>query len=306
MGGVGDRPKRGIAARLHGGDLVNGKVDAPTAGAEDEANAPGAGGVVVHIAKAGHKQGLAGGAEGHGNEAREALHVGIGDDGQRVKVLWMNASGNPAFEDRMRKAERRNALAAAADSFDVGPQPGAEGAYGTKTRDGKRAKHNRMEDTAGNGRNDASMSQERASECSNDPWPPYCCVILRDLTGRYLLEKRPGTARVAAGTLTCFGGKRERGETPAQCVRRELSEELAFDRAGTVGALERTVTLRASDGRLVAWFFRAEAPSGSVRALEAGYGAVWLTAEELTAAPLSPWHRAALEGERAGLREVVG
>jgi 8-oxo-dGTP pyrophosphatase MutT (NUDIX family) len=53
-------------------------------------------------------------------------------------------------------------------------------------------------------------------------WPEYVCAIIEDGEGRLLVESRPHNARVAAGKLTCFGGRREAAETPEECLRREL------------------------------------------------------------------------------------
>ena len=59
---------------------------------------------------------------------------------------------------------------------------------------------------------------EGASVLETEELPRYCCVILEeesDITGTaWLLEGRPPDAAVAAGQLTCFGGKREPGEEP--------------------------------------------------------------------------------------------
>src|SRR5579859_7212422 len=61
------------------------------------------------------------------------------------------------------------------------------------------------------------------------PWPKYVCAILEDAEGRFLLESRLDDARLAAGRLTCFGGRREDDESPEECLRRELREELNWE-----------------------------------------------------------------------------
>lgn len=143
--------------------------------------------------------------------------------------------------------------------------------------------------------------------------PPYCCAILREPGGALLLEARPPDAAVAAGELTCFGGKREAGEDPADCVARECREELAF----TLQSPSRAVDLYV-DGELIAWFYEAGAPPReAARAKEAGRRAVWLDGASLRSAVegaaasprrvsvdgamLSPWHECVLRAHAAGL-----
>ena len=56
---------------------------------------------------------------------------------------------------------------------------------------------------------------------------PFSCAILRR-GDKLLAEVRGADAQAAAGRLTCYGGKRERGETSLQCLVRELNEELGW------------------------------------------------------------------------------
>jgi 8-oxo-dGTP pyrophosphatase MutT (NUDIX family) len=122
---------------------------------------------------------------------------------------------------------------------------------------------------------------------------------LRDAAGRYLLERRPADARDAPGLLTCFGGKRNRGEHPDRCIRRELFEELNW-RTGAL-RIERCVRLVDGDRAEVAWFYRASAPGPTVRARPLdGVRLEWVGSDALAGAELSGWHRAALEAERDG------
>lgn len=204
------------------------------------------------------------------------------------------------------------------------------------------------------------------------PWPAFCCAILRDDQGRYLLERRPpsfpqttagprgkrsaqspraGTqtpresdsvpteadaqpevAPAAASTsppasptssrpprvhlITCFGGSRERGESPEQCIRRELMEELGWEPGpGKLQPVVRLInigpkTLRfrggpVKPGTAIAWFYRGRAPRHETTLItEPGYQAVWMTLEELRAAELSSWHRDVIEAELRGLDRV--
>lgn len=132
----------------------------------------------------------------------------------------------------------------------------------------------------------------------DDPcWPRYCNAILRDARGRYLLEARsPGEAE-APGQLTCFGGGREPGESPEECIRRELTEELGF----RTDLLELCVVLRhRRDGHPISWFFRGPAPEESAIRTEPGVRFVWCAWHELDRLPVGAWNRAALVAEREG------
>lgn len=128
------------------------------------------------------------------------------------------------------------------------------------------------------------------------PWPQYACAILEDNAGRLLLESRPPTARFAAGRLTCFGGRREEGEAPEECVLRELQEELGWQPT----ALEFRVALWVA-GELIAWFYHAEFDA-TLEQLQVppGYQALLATPAEFANLPLSPWHAAVLAAWRNG------
>ena len=63
--------------------------------------------------------------------------------------------------------------------------------------------------------------------------------------------------QVAAGALTCFGGKREPGESPLACVVRELREELSLELDAS--QLRRSVDLFV-DGKAVAGYLGAFHP----------------------------------------------
>ncbi len=137
--------------------------------------------------------------------------------------------------------------------------------------------------------------------------PEYCCAILRDRAGRYLIERRPAHSSHQPRRLTCFGGGREEGESPEACITRELREELTWDEGliRSVG-LRRAVRLE-SRARFIAWFFAGEPvdPACPIRC-EHGYEAVWLSEGRLLAEPsLSSWHKAAISALIRGEQVAV-
>eukprot|EP00928_Gymnodinium_smaydae_P080223 TRINITY_DN63972_c0_g1_i1.p1 TRINITY_DN63972_c0_g1~~TRINITY_DN63972_c0_g1_i1.p1 ORF type:complete len:379 (+),score=72.49 TRINITY_DN63972_c0_g1_i1:45-1139(+) len=165
----------------------------------------------------------------------------------------------------------------------------------------------------------------------NGSLPPYCCCILREYSSDdILLEARDDTAAVATGKLTCFGGKREKGEAALACIQRELLEELGYNpmlsnsNVGDPGSdsrvqiapsggwegLRRAVDLYV-DGKLIAWFFEAAAPARDAKLVyEKGRSGVWLRNgtigrdEDATWQRVSPWHRVVLEAWKRGERRA--
>ena len=147
------------------------------------------------------------------------------------------------------------------------------------------------------------MSPTRTDRHSRAPLAD-CCAILRDSSvGALLVEARGKDAAVAAGDLTCFGGKREAGEEPQACVLRECREELGWEPA----AVERACDLYV-DGELIAWFYEAAAPARDAALIcEPGRAAVWLDDVEgaqVEGMRLSPWHACVLSALRAGERRA--
>jgi len=128
-----------------------------------------------------------------------------------------------------------------------------------------------------------------------EDWPPYCCVILTGQgsnAGKIFVEERGGEASVAAGKLTCFGGKREQGELPSECITREAQEELAW--------LPRGPMLRVCDfyvdNELIAWFYEAQGPSqGDELSFEPGRAGVWVDPCDER---MSPWHASVLQARQ--------
>ena len=121
------------------------------------------------------------------------------------------------------------------------------------------------------------------------PLPDYCCAVLL-CDGRFLLERRPLHKADAPGQLTCFGGRREPGEDPAQCIVRELREELGF----VPESLDATAPAWALhvDGSLIAWFYSGEVTR--LPSLEPGVTSETLGPDELNHPDLSRWHAAVL------------
>jgi 8-oxo-dGTP pyrophosphatase MutT (NUDIX family) len=120
------------------------------------------------------------------------------------------------------------------------------------------------------------------------PLPDYCCAILVDSEGRFLLERRPSHKLDAPGRLTCFGGLRKPDEDPSSCIRRELIEELGFVPAALSDA--PAVALRV-DGRLIAWFYAGRLDPGEpAPRLEPDVVLVRLTRDELDHPDVSTWH----------------
>jgi 8-oxo-dGTP pyrophosphatase MutT (NUDIX family) len=149
----------------------------------------------------------------------------------------------------------------------------------------------------------------RLLHAPDDELPPYCCAILHEeSSGAIFLERRGRNAAVAAGQLTCFGGKRDSAEPALDCIRRELIEELGPSwwwpaagappckrgRASEDGdaptppspppSLRRATDLYV-DGKLIAWFFEAAAPRRDAPlTFEEGRSGTWLEHAEWTAA----------------------
>ena len=126
-------------------------------------------------------------------------------------------------------------------------------------------------------------------------WPDYVCAILPASPGCLWLEERPLSARFAPGLWTCFGGRREGAETPEDCLRRELAEELNW----TPRELTKQVELWV-DGHPIAWFFLVGPAPTAVELQPKGYPAREVALRDLAQQPLSPWHRAVLRAWQAG------
>mmetsp|Transcript_26711 Transcript_26711/g.42948 ORF Transcript_26711/g.42948 Transcript_26711/m.42948 type:complete len:206 (-) Transcript_26711:393-1010(-) len=147
-----------------------------------------------------------------------------------------------------------------------------------------------LRDTAAS-RDKPGPSQYRLTE----ERPKYCCVILTGPDDTLFMEQRGSDAKIAAGRLTCFGGKVEAGESPDSCIRRECREELGWE---PTGPLRRAVDLYV-DGELIAWFYEAPAPQdvASLRFEEGRTGVFW---HNLASERISDWHSVVLNAWSKG------
>jgi 8-oxo-dGTP pyrophosphatase MutT (NUDIX family) len=146
----------------------------------------------------------------------------------------------------------------------------------------------------------ARQSTPVSSKQKNMPWPAYCCLILRTVDGHFLLERRPEPEHLRIGGLTCLGGGREPDESPEDCLRRELREEVAWVPSAFQPALTFTVA-----GQLVAWFYTATLPPGlDLSHQEPGHSLELVPPEAATGPRISRWHRAVLDAYLQGQSQV--
>lgn len=102
-------------------------------------------------------------------------------------------------------------------------------------------------------------------------------AIIRDEHGRYLLvRRRPGTH--LAGLWEFPGGKREVGESIADCLRRELAEELAA--TFTIEKKIATIPWDYSERTVILHFFRCRLEVGTIAPRE-GQDLAWVAPERL-------------------------
>ena len=120
---------------------------------------------------------------------------------------------------------------------------------------------------------------------------PFSCAILRR-GEKFLAEVRGADAQAAAGRLTCYGGKRERGESSLQCVVRELNEELGW--APDNIPAEPTCSLLV-DGYLIAHFYEASVDRTDFVTEGRSFEFV-----DESDARWSPWHARILAARRRG------
>jgi 8-oxo-dGTP diphosphatase len=111
--------------------------------------------------------------------------------------------------------------------------------------------------------------------------------LVRDEHGRYLITQRRRGSHLE-GLWEFPGGKLEAGETPAACLRRELTEELSA--IFTVGALAETVRWEYPDRTVVLHFFECRLESGHIVPREE-QGMAWVEPARLTSYDFPPADR---------------
>ena len=122
------------------------------------------------------------------------------------------------------------------------------------------------------------MSEQPPRAGAPPPIEVAAGLVFRD--GKLLISRR--RAQDHLGGLWEFpGGKRERGETFEQCLRRELQEELGVHVA--VGALLETITHDYPGKRVLLRFYRCRIAAGEPEPRPLGCAAVaWVGRAELS------------------------
>jgi 8-oxo-dGTP pyrophosphatase MutT (NUDIX family) len=116
--------------------------------------------------------------------------------------------------------------------------------------------------------------------------PQYACAFLSDARGWWLLQLRPVDHALAAGQLTCFGGRLHAHETAEAGLRRELHEELHWC------PRQLSLVLEMWQGSIwIASFYRGEleVPLQHLTT-EPGHVAILAPWPSLPGLPMSPWH----------------
>lgn len=116
-------------------------------------------------------------------------------------------------------------------------------------------------------------------------------ALIRDDRGRYLITQRRRGSHLA-GLWEFPGGKMELHESPRECLRRELAEELAATFA--VGDLVETVRWEYPDRTVVLHFFACWLESGTIEPREA-QAMAWVAPEALDEYEFPPADRALIQ-----------
>lgn len=109
-------------------------------------------------------------------------------------------------------------------------------------------------------------------------------AILRDAAGRVLVNERPA-GKALAGYWEFPGGKLERGESEAECVIRELREELGIEVVAQHALC--SLTHQYAERRVLLGVHVIDAHAGEPAGLE-GQRVRWVGIAELEQLPLLP------------------
>ena len=117
------------------------------------------------------------------------------------------------------------------------------------------------------------------------------CIVLMDVQGSFLLQRRTASAAIAPGLWVFPGGHIEDGETPVAAARRELQEETNVRVASLRPVLVGTERLRDSSGRIRLLDFTVFAglmPANAQLVLGEGDELRMVVADRLATYPLGP------------------
>ena len=124
--------------------------------------------------------------------------------------------------------------------------------------------------------------------------------VVRDPAGRVLVCMRKGALQ---GLWEFPGGKREPGESLAECLKRELMEELSL--RVEPKAKRMRVTVERDDATLQIIFMEASLLGGGEMRLSVHAGAAWVEPERLADYPLCPADRAFAESSLCGPKSLA-
>lgn len=123
------------------------------------------------------------------------------------------------------------------------------------------------------------------------PCIEVAAALVRDDHGRYLITQRRRDSHLA-GLWEFPGGKVESHESPRECLRRELTEELSA--TFSIGDLVDTVRWQYPDRTIVLHFFACWLESGTIEARE-GQAMAWVAPDALAQYEFPPADLALIE-----------